>query len=83
MNRRDFLKSALSAAALAAIPAPLLAAFEAGEIDTISHKGVEITYPENGEWGMVVNGNGNSMEAVYDALYEAFNGHRNNPVIEL
>lgn len=46
MNRRGFLKSALSAAALASIPTPLIAAFEAGEIDTIKYGDIEITFTE-------------------------------------
>lgn len=44
MDRREFLKSMLGAAALATIPTPLLMAFESGESNIIQTSMWEINY---------------------------------------
>ena len=68
MNRRNFLKSVLGAAALAAIPLPLVEAFINEETDTLTYGDITITYPGEGEWSMVIDANGHSMSDVYDFI---------------
>ena len=66
MNKRDFLKSMLGAAALAAIPIPLVEAFVNEETDTLTYGDITIEYPRGGEWGVIINANGHSMADVYE-----------------
>ena len=66
MNRRDFLKSMLGAATLAAIPVPLVEAFVNEETDTLTFGDIVVEYPGDGEWGMIIHANGHSLADVYE-----------------
>ena len=70
MNRREFLQSALSAAALAAIPAPLIAAFESGETDTLSYRDISITYHQGVEYGIVIDEGNHNSDDVYKFIMD-------------
>ena len=70
MNRREFLKSALSAAALAAIPAPIIAAFESGETDTLTYGDISLTYHEGAEYAIQIDAAGHSANEVYQFMID-------------